>query len=344
MIIKEYSDIRPLRLKWQQIYDSSPSILTPYASYDFVEPCIKKLGYLEKNRHLKAYVYFCSDEAKEIIIPLVKDKTKKILADLSSYTPTDYFEVISNSKDKKFIIDSLIEILHFNKGYSYQLAEINEKSLLYDIFYHGQKPSNVCVKINIPENNIYESIIDKHQRQNIRTAYNHIKRDNVKLSLQKYSVKDNFVIPHSVFNKCLYILFARRVSKRRNENWAKKLRIMFRTARMIVNRPLKDVFRNSDMAAIFVLSFNNKPIAFLMGGYNRDMSIFYVNVVSFSPAHNKYSPGIILIHHTVNRLIEEGVKIMDLTRGTEYYKYAMGGVEHYNYSFTLDYETLKQIL
>ena len=44
----------------------------------------------------------------------------------------------------------------------------------------------------------------------------------------------------------------------------------------------------------------------------------------FDPEYREFSPGIVLVAHTIQRAIEEGLEVYDFLRGPEPYKYDFG--------------------
>ena len=49
-----------------------------------------------------------------------------------------------------------------------------------------------------------------------------------------------------------------------------------------------------------------------------------------------------MLNESIKILLNEGVTRIDLTRGNEQYKYAMGGTEHYDYQYDLNLDRLEK--
>lgn len=65
--------------------------------------------------------------------------------------------------------------------------------------------------------------------------------------------------------------------------------------------------------------------AFMVGYVNNDNASVVVPKLAINDCYRHYSPGIILINETIKQLITRGIKELDLARGTERYKFVMGG-------------------
>ena len=175
-----------------------------------------------------------------------------------------------------------------------------------------------CTSLQI--NNSLENYLkklSKHQQQNIRTAYNKLFREDFKIHIKTFDSTHR--IPQHLWNICQSMYESQR---NLNENQIK----------LWIKRHLNaftHILHHVDGHRIYVLMHDTTPIAYMAGlvknGY------FYVPRLSHDTNYNKYSPGIILICETIKLLLNEGIHTLDLMRGDEPYKLAMGGTIHKNY-------------
>ena len=92
--------------------------------------------------------------------------------------------------------------------------------------------------------------------------------------------------------------------------------------------------KSSSLTRLYVLSYDGNPAAFAFGMVDLRNNSFFTPILSCNTDFSLYSPGHVLICEMVRAFIGEGIEVFDLARGDEPYKYAMGGVNHYNYSFS----------
>ena len=93
-------------------------------------------------------------------------------------------------------------------------------------------------------------------------------------------------------------------------------------------------YRFSPNALTMILYIGGKPAAFLSGLFNDARLI--VPRLSIDQEYRRYSPGMLLVVEAI-KYLQENTKIrtLDLSHGTESYKYQLGAVEHFSYRFVL---------
>ena len=69
----------------------------------------------------------------------------------------------------------------------------------------------------------------------------------------------------------------------------------------------------------------------MIGLYNEKHNVVYVPRLSCNIKYLRYDPGILMLNESIKILLNEGIRIIDLTRGDEPYKFAMGGGDRQNY-------------
>lgn len=115
------------------------------------------------------------------------------------------------------------------------------------------------------------------------------------------------------------------------------------------SHPEKEVFMDEAMAAFFrevaegflasgrlrlaFLSTQGKNVASVFQFRTDDALLLYNS--GYDPAHRAANPGLVLIARSIGQAVEEGCTEYDFLRGTERYKYDLGGVDRVVYRLTV---------
>ena len=67
----------------------------------------------------------------------------------------------------------------------------------------------------------------------------------------------------------------------------------------------------------------------------RTAGAFLLYNSGYDPAHREANPGLVLIARSIGQAIAEGCSEYDFLRGTERYKYGLGGVDRVVYRLTV---------
>lgn len=129
-----------------------------------------------------------------------------------------------------------------------------------------------------------------------------------------------------IFNDVMKLYFNRHISR-----YHLKYSIIKRYLLKHFHFATQNYIKNQN-AITFTLYINNELAAFMSGviGINNE---YVVPRLSINDKYKFYSPGNILILEAVKYLIKNSnVEVLDLSQGTESYKYKLGGCEHYTYS------------
>ncbi|MBR0256652.1 MAG: GNAT family N-acetyltransferase, partial [Synergistaceae bacterium] len=81
--------------------------------------------------------------------------------------------------------------------------------------------------------------------------------------------------------------------------------------------------------------------AFMYGYDNRRIMSVEIPRLAINDKFRFYSPGLLLVNETVKILMEKGYRSLNLCRGTEKYKFDMGGSEYMTESAVIDLMPLK---
>jgi hypothetical protein len=81
----------------------------------------------------------------------------------------------------------------------------------------------------------------------------------------------------------------------------------------------RDLFSNISetypLSRLYFLNLGRKPIAFLYGVLNREKTEFMAYNMAYLEDFRNYSPGVMLLFLLIDDLKDEGIKILDFSRG-----------------------------
>ena len=319
----------PLRRKWKDLYQGMQQ--SPFQSWYLNRLWFLVYGLKGKRRTFKPCFYLFVDEERnnECIIPVLVNRRKKILANFSHFGPLDYYDILCRNIDVVFLKDCLKSLFEKYPGYLMVFENVNEQSILYKLLDEYEKTAAPCVRIEF-RSSIYDDYfgsLSKHQRQNIRTAYNKLKKANLNFSVVKYDAKNS--IPRDVKKKCMKI-YETRCAMKNGQRQGVLARIVAAKER---HTNLINLMVRKAGSAVFVFFVESEPAAYLVCFYDEHRPIVYVPRLAVNVNFMKYDAGILLLNESIKCLLEERIAVVDLTRGDEPYKYAMGGVTHYNYCY-----------
>ncbi len=231
----------------------------------------------------------------------------------------DIFDVLFRSIIRKFNINSFyLEYLLENTAlYTY----IKENTCIEHDYV------NSCVGLTLPNSiDEYHKILSKNSRQNIRTAYNRLMRDQINFTINfddknvnieefelyrnnRVKEKDRIQFSLSSIKKLIWrIIDNRRLQTKRYFPYKEMVNSKFLT--------VKDSDRNTLMSAVNY-------------GYCKNRKEIVAMAVSLNDNYKRYSPGILGWYQFVLANIGgETLKYIDFTRGCENYKFVLGGKKH----------------
>lgn len=183
--------------------------------------------------------------------------------------------------------------------------------------------SNAWISLNdFATHNDYLSFLSKNARQNLRTAYNRLKRDGHTFELRVASQID-----HGTLSKIMRIY-----EHRHNARYGVSGGCLRSLYLRYLNYSTRSLTGNAEgLHAILMI---DGCVAAFMAGYLR-YGRYIVPRLSVSEEFLFYSPGILLIDQIVSWMMERGHHVLDLAQGDEKYKYQMGAETHYSYCYTL---------
>lgn len=188
-----------------------------------------------------------------------------------------------------------------------QLDYVREDSKIYDLFKENAIEQIIAPFIILPQN--WEGYLESLER----TDRKELKRKLKRLNTIAYEYKTIYNIDKNLFND--FIKLHRLSNSDKNEFMSPDMEIFFKD---LVNlnsqnwRPCMNFLIIENKTAAIIFTFENKEYIY---GYNS----------GYDPLFNYYSVGLLVHALTIQRAISEKKKIYDFLRGTERYKFDLGG-------------------
>lgn len=239
----------------------------------------------------------------------------------SDYLNLIYADFDSNAYE--YLVCDLKKKYHISTIHWEQLKEttslysylMNEKNVI-------SRKATTCVGLQMPiTKEDYSHNLSKSSRQNLRTAVNRMKKDARYL---KFVFDDRDVD----LKLCEQMRAIRVVKKNKPQNvlsFIKQLIVKYTSIKFIYSLP----FYFDKSSKMMVAYERDKPRAFFNYGINETDESIVLMAVGTDESFERYSPGMLLMYNFINHIIEnKSIHYIDFTRGTERYKYALGGTEH----------------
>lgn len=310
-------------------------INTPYQYYGWLRESFieNKKNYLKK--YYRNIIVACLYDNFEMIglaiLIIKKVKGKKSILFLGFDTASDYLDFLwkdsINTNDVEFFLNEIMRKTNCNQFY---FSGLRTESITYNCLIKLKNfqlfQEEKCVKILINQST-YEDYIKslrKSVRQNIRTANNRLSKDKKIGILKVYSNTSRELA------KELQQIYEKRreiQNKDRKDLKYRLYKVIRKIGLRFYNYLENSMLLNND-SFVVVYEIDNEIAAFghaLKDGNNN----LYFMQVSFNDKYKRYSPGVLMFTELINRIIKKNEKIvLDLTVGTEKYKYDLGGISH----------------
>lgn len=328
MNIQKYTSIKDIKKMYSEIYQNYP----PKHAFQ----CLRFLEetdtiYYRLRWHSKVYYYVVFDDETPIIIAGFRKYDTESFILVGSRAGYDYCDIIwSDSR----CLEKGIKCL-FN-----QLKKENIKCIIWKFWDENSASLDIIrkiatvteitqvknTKINIGQYDSYEAYwgsLKKHAKQNVRTAYNRINREDRKLEFNFYdSAKIISKAFHPQLEEYLNLYLRRQAVKYEGGKFLHQLHL---SKFNYITRSLK----NSN-AIMMDIRLDGKLAAFMQGTLNSDKSEYEIPRLAINEEFSFYSPGLLLVNECIKYMIKNtNIKIFNLCRGDEKYKYDMGGVNYY---------------
>lgn len=324
----------------------------PYQQPEMLEASYNSLMFRIKTRaKIRFFAVYQGDHAV-LIAPLKVFKSGiKVLGTQEGYNMSDF---VYSTKDCNLLADAIFALLNHIKKRIYSDEPftvdwwyLSDEALSWKALHKLSDDGKIAFSfepepinnVQIPLKSDYDTYyngLSKHARQNIRTAYNRVKRDNCSLSIHFYPMNEGREVRSA----------AREAYKQYSSIYMKRLeeRYHLKGLRLLRKRILEKYINSGwkTASASFTLladiSLNDEVAAYAKCYMDQPHRKVTVPNLAIDIKWGFYSPGIILVNELVNHFIDTGgADYLSMGRGEESYKYEMGGEVYltYNCSFSL---------
>lgn len=306
---------------------SSNLTLSPTCSLEFVDNVLNDYIWKLQNR-FETEIFVVDNENGEhiLIAPFRYDKRSKVHKLLYAVNGAEYCDFIYSPNTDDSEIKEALNLLLLQMSDKVELQWIPEGKTKNILLQLGYEPTSVNDNsiIDLGLYRTYEEYVaslSKNARQNLRTAYNRLSKDEMPMTVFiTHEVSD------TLFSDMIDLYQTRHAAKYGiSASWLKGVYLKY------FNYSSRSLRKNKE--AMHVVIYINNKIAAFCSGYLRD-GRYVIPRLSINVNYKFYSPGILLL----NELIKEAYKvsnpkIIDLALGTEKYKMQMGAniIKSYNY-------------
>ena len=336
--IKKIYNLKSLKQLWVDIekLDDYDGVM----SFDYICGMWKYyFPHIFRRKHIPVF-YILVRENRHLIIPLCKQSDGSFVSfGFYNYTPYNFVgHDVTLFSDFVKQIGGIIFLNHVKK-------DSNLYGFLSNHSYICKEDIFLGYKIIIKDYDSYFNGLHKSTRQNVRTAYNRLNRDNgikYRIIILRNNGSDFEVFKAQSYN-------SERVYTATKLDESEKHRLKTSMIEVYVNRLeryhvhkgrlrkwlLKNtnpIIRNSenvDSSLRLILEINGSVASAMIGFISTKEVSFYVPLLTTNVEFGFYSPGIILVNEAIRYLLNNtNVKEIDLGIGDEPYKKQMGGVEY----------------
>lgn len=329
-----------VRSAWKKVEKNSGSELSAYQTYEVNSVVRKRLCvYALKEKYSARYLELQEDGKTLMILPICRYKGTNnycSLGNFNGFQVYDFVYVQEMTLEKmRHCLNFVLEKLQASK---LSLYNVPEHSLLYQCVTQGeglgkgytitcQSNDNVCIDTE-NDYELWHGKLSKSTRQNIRTAYNRMKTDEISLRFEYYRGEK---LKRGLLDQ-LIALYCKRHEERYGVQTSsvKKLYLRYLDFSTVCLRSYRDNF----CTAVYM---NDQLAAFMSGMVEKNETSVVIPRLSIEDSFSRYSPGVVLINETLRKLTEQtGIRCLDLSKGAEGYKLSMGGQLYHTHNIVIE--------
>ncbi len=334
---ERYYNISKVKEIWHKLYQEN-EMFSPFQDYDYVANYCH-LYPNKKGRCNVFYVLYQADSKGKKPVMICPLSVSLLLKQARGYEilggrEADIADFIYASSlslsEAKACLKKLLETL----GLPLRFKHLSEDSIILSAVreLYPELQLNEEIYLRIPKQESVEDYIaslSKSTRQNVRTAYNRMKRDELEFELEvAYPTKTN----EALYEACIEA-YVERQKNFYNQSYILGSKAM--TAWYYRHfDPESKSLASSPKSFVSALKINGSVAGVIMAFSHNNTIV--VPRLAINSAYNFYSPGVVLLVETMRYLLEHTeLNSIDLCLGNERYKYSMGGVEYRSYHFTI---------
>ena len=264
-----------------------------------------------------------------LIVPALASTSNMELAghanDMCELSPI-YFK--GSERDLERYLKSFFDVSGHRK---YLFSRIRESTQLCRILGEGiagydiSMTSKENVSIDFSSGyDIWLQSLSKNVRQNLRTAYNRLRKDGKDIYIE---TSCGGQISHSLMNRLIDIYI-----KRHDERYNVRTSTLKSAYLRYMDFSTRALMKNPRALHIYI----SGEIAGFCSGYI-DRDAFIVPRLSIDNDFSRYSPGYLLINEAIKRfgINNSRIRYIDLSEGTEKYKLDLGGTIYKKFDYTI---------
>lgn len=328
-----------LEAAWREMEEKDGS-LSPFLYFDYLRNIFR---YTSRWAWMWSPEIVCAESSDGeilMIAPLKRNRcsgTVKMLGEIKGCGRTDFLFREGLADETK---DECIRLLIGRQDANLKLRRIDEHSPLNTYFagcgMNVKQYEWECVRLDITGDvEMHIKRLSPSVRQNLRTAYNRMKRDDVNYELRVYMPGD--VMDIDVWNDVIRLYLHRFLGKYKKGKSRNPLYKLYKTVfykyikhDTVSLRRLGNTFHS-------VLFMNGEIACFMSGFSNHGRTSVVIPWLAFNDRYRFYSPGYIMICETMKWLSRNSmIREIDLSRGVEKYKTDLGGEIYTTKSYSLD--------
>lgn len=327
-MIQEFTNIQQLADLWKQT--EAVQVGDPFRSYDW--ECL-----VAKYASAKKQLFLVIDH--RCIFPFEILRKEKRIVFLGEDSSSDYlgpaFSAIS-AEDIRQCVDYLRKkypgyclemnrICPWNPSYAELEALVSSMEL--------EKSQYPCVHVDLDRSKPFYDTLSKHTRQNYRTAVNRISKQELPVTV----IYEERVLTAAEADTLFRLYVVRRDDVYSGSGqWLRYYihRIIRTVSPLKASRDVMSVYAQNHPVCYGKIEISGEIAAYFLG--IRSGRSIAVCRVATNKNYYEYSPGLVMFVKLLEE-VKENTDVFDLTRGTESYKFQLGGTEHpiYNYRLQL---------
>lgn len=336
--------IEEIRESWLKLQNSED--MTYFQSIEWNYLLINQFNRQIEKRFYRRIRYICvfDNNSLVLIAPLRIKKIFKFfhvikeIELLGADSFSDYVNLIYGNNVKESYFDYLFDFLHkYKTGYKLVWNCIY-KNTLFGKYLKKKYCYNIREykkSIYIPSNNFanfeeYFLSLSKSTRQNFRTSCNRMKRDGLSFSFRLYGCLQNEhnSLSKEVVKRLMKLNLIRTIEKN-SQQFSSKIKILKESFNLRFRNIVKDNIETNPSQWTLIAYLDNKEAGFLTGVFSNTKNCIYVMMNKVLPEFEFYSPMMTAIIKFIEYNYSIGYTgIYDFGRGTESYKYKLGGQEN----------------
>lgn len=335
--LTNYHTMRNAKLEkaWRR-FEEENSNLSPFLYFDYLKYIFQQTA---RYNLIYSPMIACVESSSGEILMITPIKrnifngTLKMLGDIQGCGLTDFLFSPDLSKEEA----GKCIALFIDMGKKFKLKRIDENSLINSYLAKCEMDISLhkltCIRLKFTDDiDMHIKGLSSSIRQNLRTAYNRMKRDGIEYELKVWMPEN--IMEQQMQEKIMKLYLRRLLGKYKRH---KVGNLFYKLYKTLFYKKLKHdthslyTLSNSFHAAIFI---QGELACFMSGFSDHKGTRIVIPRLAINDTYKFYSPGYILICETMKWLASHSsIREIDLSRGTEKYKTDLGGEVYHTNSY-----------